>query len=920
MEIAKLFEYLPANIKSQIDWKLIGTNDDEAKVQLLCSFHYDTHKSAVLFYKRGNYYCSACGVSYELDDLVTISNKVKSINDLSKIKTHIKKDAKLIDIQQQAQFFMENEYMNTDFVSNGFSYEACAKLNVYRDDDEAYFRIPVIINGCLQDIRSYFPNRVPKWTSLKGAYAGHIVPYDIWMNEKTDEPTFICAGEKDMLIARSKGLNAICITGGENTLPLQILAFKGRECFILYDNDDAGRKGGLKLAKYLYNNGAKVKNVTNFHKELCEKEDIYDFFKKYNKTIFDLKKYIDNTLYFVPEFNDDITTHDHNISLYEVFGDNNDKYAYHNFQTTVQCIGADTWRHTLPSKVIVQFKDTNDKQTYDFDFEADPQKTLDLFNNLLHTKDIHKAVAKTIGKNIKNIKIDIKSEQSFYFGSVRPLDYEITANSYVTQPDIEYISNIYLNSSKIYDIKYTPIKNDYKARSTMIAIKELEGKEDYIFKPNPDNFKNLKEFMPKVNHNDDFNTRVLQYRYKVDELFNRACDDAFLTNKANPAIWEFFELVFCSPLEFVYNNNTYRAAIHACVLGDSQIGKSWTLERMINIYGHGKKLNAKTSTITAMIGGADKAPTGGYRIKAGELVFNHRGLLGIEEIHGNKEYYTKITEVKSSGRVQITRVVGSATFACLLRLIEIANPKELTNVDMYENSYDLIKELISQPEDIGRIDLFGIFSNYYFRNKITNSASLTMFKPTIYHTRTRWIWSRTAEQIKFEFDEKFLDEICKRIEDKYMNEVPMFGGVNTELRVLRLACAYAGMLVSTDVNFKNLIVRDEHLALAWKYFDTTYSKPEYQFDKAANNYKLENSLNLDDIAVYKELDTNFKFALQSLFSQNKETVNNIKDLVGYDNYAAFVNLVTNYHWAKRYQNILKPTKRLVLLMKRVKDE
>ena len=105
-----------------------------------------------------------------------------------------------------------------------------------------------------------------------------------------------------MALARSHGFNAICITGGEMSMPLSPTWFTGRDVVILYDNDEAGKLGAVKLATYLLPYCNTIKNCTNFH-EVCkeDKEDITDFFNKYGKTREDLIQYMSNTPYFTEE-------------------------------------------------------------------------------------------------------------------------------------------------------------------------------------------------------------------------------------------------------------------------------------------------------------------------------------------------------------------------------------------------------------------------------------------------------------------------------------------------------------------------------------------------------------------------------------------------------------------------------------------
>ena len=155
---------------------------------------------------------------------------------------------------------------------------------------------PVFMFDHLVDVRNYDPGHTPKIRSRKEALAGLIIPFDLWRETSTNKTTIICAGEKDMAIARSAGLNAITITGGERALPICLEYFRDRKIAICYDHDDTGIAGAKNLANTLLNYAKEVKVVTNFHEVCKEKgEDITDFFMKYHKTRNDLIKYITET-------------------------------------------------------------------------------------------------------------------------------------------------------------------------------------------------------------------------------------------------------------------------------------------------------------------------------------------------------------------------------------------------------------------------------------------------------------------------------------------------------------------------------------------------------------------------------------------------------------------------------------------------
>ena len=110
------------------------------------------------------------------------------------------------------------------------------------------FAYPVLMYGRLIDIRKYNKDAKPKVKSRIGAPAGLIIPFDQWIETQPTHLTLICAGEKDMAVAKSHGFsNAITITGGERTMPKILEPFRNRAVAIVYDNDKAGLEGAKKL-------------------------------------------------------------------------------------------------------------------------------------------------------------------------------------------------------------------------------------------------------------------------------------------------------------------------------------------------------------------------------------------------------------------------------------------------------------------------------------------------------------------------------------------------------------------------------------------------------------------------------------------------------------------------------------------------
>lgn len=129
-----------------------------------------------------------------------------------------------------------------------------------------------------------------KYSRDYGSVSGFLTPYKLL----SKDTIVIVEGEKDMLTMLSHKIPAVSIVGGCNTLPYMMQReLKDKNVVIIYDCDDAGREGALNLVHWLYSIG--VKEVKNVDLGLADKEDINDWFVKYDMGRANLIKLINST-------------------------------------------------------------------------------------------------------------------------------------------------------------------------------------------------------------------------------------------------------------------------------------------------------------------------------------------------------------------------------------------------------------------------------------------------------------------------------------------------------------------------------------------------------------------------------------------------------------------------------------------------
>ena len=278
--------------------------EGDRETAVLCPFphhtltgveYLETHPSAHLNLEKNVFHCKVCNKGYSEASFI---QELFGCSYLDAIKiSHAFEQAP----DAYAWHGELTDAGKVELSELGISETTATELNLNAKDDGT-IEFPVQMYGKTVDVRAYKRGGSPKVRSQAGALSGYIIPFDQWQQSPQNKITLICAGEKDMAVARSHGFNAITFTGGEHPPRRLIKLFRGRSVVIVYDNDDAGKDGAKYLASALLPYAKNVKVCTAFH-EICKenREDITDFFTKYGKTREDLIAYIKATPYFKEE-------------------------------------------------------------------------------------------------------------------------------------------------------------------------------------------------------------------------------------------------------------------------------------------------------------------------------------------------------------------------------------------------------------------------------------------------------------------------------------------------------------------------------------------------------------------------------------------------------------------------------------------
>ena len=783
---------------------------------------------------------------------------------------------------------------------------------------------PIFLYGHLIDVRTYTPGGKPKIKSRTGAASGLVIPQWLWTETPSNRTTLICAGEKDMAVARSHGFNAITITGGEMTLPISSKDFKGRDVCILYDNDIAGKVGAVKLATYLLEYCNTVKVCTKFH-EVCkeDKEDITDFFMKYNGTKEQLIAYMDST----PIFTKQDAVEESALPLVSLEEATNPKRIGKMVRSNIQVVAMSEVQYVVPTIITAEkLKDAGkgdqmfvgDVKDWTFS-ESTVQDILHLADNNFTEDAIKQNIKKILHINPleKYVRISKLSKVVVFKAYVTDM-FESMNTDTMPMEYTAYCVGIRLESGKKYMVTYKLVPHPYKGQQLIMLITNAVQANDSVsnFKLSDENIANLAVVQ-------NLQGSVAE---RMDKLTSKV--KGLLGYDGNDTLIKCIDLAYHTVLAF--NLGTFknvRGYLDTLIVGESRMGKSSTAEQLRKTYQLGTftSLAGNSATVAGLIGGSNKVNGGGFQTKAGIIPQNHKGLIIFEEFGKcNSNIVTELTDIRSSNEVRITRVSGTLHLPAMVRMISLSNVKaghnnEIKSIASYPNGISIITELVATAEDIARYDLLVVLGD---KGKTHIDPYWVPEEPLpdeVYQTRIRWVWSRTPEQITISEEVgKCIIDMSNELNKSYSCHIKIFG-TEAWKKLSRLAIAVAGYLVSTDETYTNIVVTKEHVVYAANLFIQLYDNPVFRLKEYVETEKKYSTIDQAGVDLLQLLYIKAPQLLIMLEQEAKPSRNTLMAAVGLDSntYNGFMSELIRGSFIKLSSNDVIPTERFRLGMNKI---
>lgn len=891
----------------------VDFEENRGEVKVLCPFHQDSKPSATVNTEKNLFHCWVCGVGYNEEQFlakvkgITVPQAYKLMNDMSNAsftdweithKAELWADPELLHAVQLLGF--SNEFI--DSMQLGLSYIGNIRT----------LAIPVFFDNTVMDVRRYnilkAPN-IPKVTSDKGAKSGWVVPYDLL--KESDGDVYVFEGEKDMLCARSLGLNAVCLTGGAGAKPNEyvINVFKDRNVIICYDNDKAGREGTETLGNAIYNiaKSIKVLDISQVVKE--EKEDFYDYIHKYGGNLFEFMS-CELTPFVKIEKDEVITT------IKDAMKDSSIKRKLTSLVTVTSEF---TEAYSVPTVIQVEkISSDSDKDVlavgekrYWTLEDSNIHELLALIEVDAKTKNVQSRALELlhIPAREKGLNVSFKNEQFIYRSVVSDKEMDGSGVS------VDLYSFDKLSVGTQYQITFKLFAHPNKNQRIVAVAQDVKSLDSLdMFSPN----QALLEPFKQGSTVDD----------RVKHLYESA--KHHIASHLDFNIWLMSDLVFNSILEIPYGE-IMRGALDVFILGDTQVGKSETTSRLVNLYNFGHFLSLKTSTTVGLIGGSNKVE-GSWANTIGAIPRQHKRLAVLEEFSGADSSFIKtMTDIRSSGVLRLSRASGELRAPCMLRMITISNPINDESgsprfLSSFPNGVQPIMELIKSAEDVTRYDAFLLTPKREGRfNPFANKLTGDPIPKENYEHKAQWVMSRTPNDVWYETGvESYIWEKAEELNDMFECNVPIFG-TTTSKKLARFSVALASLILNTDETNTKVIISKQIVDYVCQFLETIYKQDSFKLDVYKKEWESYSKYEPKELKILEDLYPANTVMIEFLANQSKTTRANLQAVSGKDRdaFGIVFNQLVNLKALRINMESVYPTekfRKMYAVMRKTKGE
>jgi 5S rRNA maturation endonuclease (ribonuclease M5) len=720
----------------------------------------------------------------------------------------------------------------------GFTKETIERFQLGWDGER--FTIPVRnVDGDLVNVRRYNPeaknpkDKMRSWGVGLGSaelfYPSFLVDHD---------EVIITEGETDCIIGQQYGLPTVAHTGGALTFRQEwAQSFEDKTVFICYDLDKAGQQGSMKVANML-RRYARAVYILRLE-DLQEKgADLTDYFVSSGRTADDFREFMErfrDAPYSVKK-KDVVNVEAKEVTLETSMSA---ELAGRPVTMTVSVAGKVQPAYVLPRRITL----TCDGQAGN-KCQACPMMSKGLQDQISIAEDDTKLL-EMVDASSDKVALIIKKEAGIpaTCGRVETDVYESwNVEELVVVPSVDARGEEQQSpiSRSIYNVGQFATQVNTSAKLVGLNVSNPKnGRAAFqAWKCEPV-LTNLDQFEV----NEDVITRLSMFRPQegqkpIEKMREIARDLAANVTRiyGRPELHIAYDAVWHSVMDFHFKGvRLGKGWLELLVMGDTRTGKSEVAQRLCDHYQAGVLKSCEGATFAGLVGGAQQMGTS-WMVTWGTIPLNDRRLVVLDEVSGIKDkgIIDQMSAVRSSGRAQITKIVGQETSA-RTRLIWISNPPEGNSIkEMPGGAIDAIGDLIKNPEDISRFDLAMSAASDDVGSDVINATDHAdvdhVYDSELSRELVNWVWSRKAHEIHWaDGVENYVLECAESFGPTYVPEPPLIQAENVRVKLARIAVAVAARLFSATEDGVNVLVEREHVDAAMELLDMLYGMRSFGY-------------------------------------------------------------------------------------------
>lgn len=759
---------------------------------------------------------------------------------------------------------------------------------------------PVRIYRQFIDIRTYTPatETEPKKILSQPGASVMLFPFDHWRVD--DRPTLLVGGENDALVARQLGFNGLTTTGGEGSFPRILIGyFKGRDVNVCYDCDETGRKSAENVAFLLKEAGANVKIVDLGLAGTKKDKDLSDFYMIHKKGAPELQAIIDAAEPFSEARHQEIKNHKYPlVSLWDVAkGENSGQ----RLSARVTLSGKYDMPMQMPSaiewKCFGPTKDDVCKDCYRKGQEG--WWTLDDTNmrEAMYMVDVNEqqqkpAIARACGipKGCPNSSITVRAKKEVHKVIFTPdVETEDEMTGFRPVEQYAYTLGMDLEDGARYRAFFRAYPHPLDGQRVFMIVDRVEDS---------DNAFNQFRMTPQLQ------AALAVFQGEPDKMMALRAEMAkdIVGNHAHPNVVNAVDLMYHSVMEFTYAGKLEKKGYpEGAIIGDTRTGKSSVAVPLQQFYGLGNFTAVKSATVAGLLGGADKLPSGGHKISWGMIPRNHKGLVILDEMSGvPREVLSAMTDLRSSGLASITKIVRGKAPA-KTRILWMSNPqidqrtRTTTQLAEYSSGIQLILDLVGSDEDIARFDFIVPLAGTEEYASPFDEVTTKAFDRDLYRSLIYWVWTRKAEQVKFDtLIEEYIWQVSQELNAKYNCRIRLFGP-EARKKLARLAIACAGACFSCTDDGESILIKAAHVNWAADFLTRIYDNDVFRLREYVQEQRMYSTTNESVNLVVEKLCSSHPSLIKALLTSTSfYNPNNLRTIANLEQ-SEFGGIINQMH-------------------------